>query len=85
MIREVHVYGQSLTLGASAGEHAQHRGLGTALVEEAVRIAREKGFERLAVISAIGTRPYYRRLQFDDGELYMHRCLSTETELGPEG
>ena len=83
MIREVHVYGQSLTLGANAGEHAQHRGLGTALVEEAVRLATDAGYAHLAVISAIGTRPYYRRLKFVDGDLYMHRTLSTDGRLTP--
>jgi len=76
LIREVHVYGASLPLGLRADAVAQHTGLGRALVEEAVRIARRAGYASLAVISAVGTRPYYRKLGFCDGELYQHRVLS---------
>ncbi len=75
LIREVHVYGASLPLGERAESAAQHAGLGRALVAEAARLAAEAGFARLAVISAVGTRPYYRRLGFRDGELYQHRAL----------
>ena len=53
---------------------AQHAGLGRTLVEEALRIAGRAGFGRLAVISAVGTRAYYRRAGFRDGELYQHRA-----------
>jgi len=75
MIREVHVYGASLELGRAAGGRAQHRGVGGSLVEAAVERARAAGFADLAVISAIGTRPWYRRLGFEDGELYQHRSI----------
>lgn len=75
VIREVHVYGTSLALGRRSDERAQHRGLGGRLVEEAVRQARAAGYENLAVISAVGTRPWYRRLGFEDGTLYQHRRL----------
>jgi elongator complex protein 3 len=75
LIREVHVYGASLPLGDRAESAAQHVGLGRALVAEAARRARDAGYPKLAVISAVGTRPYYRRLGFADGELYMHRAL----------
>ncbi len=75
LLREVHVYGASLPLGERAGTAAQHAGLGRALVEAAGRLAREAGFRSLAVISAVGTRPYYRRLGFADGELYQHRVV----------
>jgi elongator complex protein 3 len=75
MIREVHVYGQSLNLGQAASGRAQHLGLGTQLIERAVEIAAEHGYQRLAVISAIGTREYYRKRDFHDGHLYQHREL----------
>lgn len=75
MIREVHVYGQSLELGESAPGRAQHLGLGRQLIERAAAIARERGYQRLAVISAIGTRDYYRKRGFTDGELYQLRTL----------
>jgi len=75
LLREVHVYGSALSLGDRAGGAAQHRGLGRALVEEASRRARDAGLRSLAVISALGTRPWYRRLGFRDGALYQHRPL----------
>lgn len=75
MIREIHVYGQSLELGASEAGRAQHLGLGKQLIERAVELAREHGYRRLAVISAIGTREYYRKRGFVDGQLYQVRTL----------
>lgn len=75
IIREVHVYGQSLGIGESQPGRAQHAGLGTQLIERAVEIARERGYDRLAVISAIGTRGYYRKRGFADGTLYQVRPL----------
>jgi len=75
VIRDLHVYGGALPLGERSPSGAQHRGLGGRLVAEAARCAREAGFSDLAVISAVGTRPYYRRLGFVDGPLYQHRRL----------
>jgi elongator complex protein 3 len=71
MIREVHVYGPAVRLGAELESAPQHTGLGTQLVEKAKEIARQEGYDRLAVIAAIGTRPYYRERGFELGELYM--------------
>jgi elongator complex protein 3 len=75
MIREVHVYGQSLEIGELAPGMAQHLGLGKQLIERAAEIARARGYAKLAVISAIGTRGYYRKRGFVDGELYQFREL----------
>ncbi|MEL6403548.1 MAG: tRNA uridine(34) 5-carboxymethylaminomethyl modification radical SAM/GNAT enzyme Elp3 [Chloroflexota bacterium] len=78
MIREIHVYGQSLGIGDDKSGIAQHSGLGKALIERAVEIASEQAYDYLAVISAIGTREYYRKRGFDDGLLYQRRALTTE-------
>jgi elongator complex protein 3 len=75
LIREVHVYGQSLPVGAEKDGAAQHAGLGTRLLEEAERVARANGFERMAVISAVGTRGYYLGRGFERGELYLVKKL----------
>lgn len=75
LIREVHIYGQSLPVGAGQRGAAQHTGLGTRLIVEAERIARAAGFRRLAVIAAIGTRKYYQRRGFECGELYLAKQL----------
>jgi elongator complex protein 3 len=71
MIREVHVYGPALEIGAESGGEAQHLGLGRRLIAEAGERAGAAGFDRLAVISAIGTRRYYEGLGFERGNLYM--------------
>ncbi|MBM3124646.1 MAG: tRNA uridine(34) 5-carboxymethylaminomethyl modification radical SAM/GNAT enzyme Elp3 [Chloroflexi bacterium] len=71
LIRELHVYGQSLAVGAEKTGAAQHVGLGTRLLERAEITARERGFSRLAVISAVGTRQYYLERGFERGEYYL--------------
>jgi len=71
MIREVHVYGPALVVGAASGGEAQHAGIGQRLIERAQQVARAGGYRRLAVIAATGTRNYYRRWGFELGELYM--------------
>ena len=74
MIREVHVYGAVAALGhASTG--AQHSGLGRKLVARACDIAREAGYERINVISAVGTREYYASLGFERHGLYQQKEL----------
>ena len=64
IIREVHVYGQSLAVGVEKTGSAQHIGLGTRLILDAVEKTRSAGYKHLAVISAIGTREYYRKRGF---------------------
>jgi elongator complex protein 3 len=71
MIREVHVYGPALGIGADSSGEAQHLGLGRRLIAEAKVRARGAGFARLAVISAIGTRQYYEAQGFERDNLYM--------------
>ena len=75
MIREVHIYGESLPVGLEKTGAAQHAGLGTALLAEAERISKEHGYSELAVISAIGTRGYYLERGYQRGELYLIKDL----------
>jgi elongator complex protein 3 len=72
LVREVHVYGASLEIGRRGGPAAQHLGLGRRLLARAAQMARERGYPGLAVISAVGTRAYYRGLGFRDGAFYQH-------------
>lgn len=76
IIREVHVYGQSLEVGAEKSGSAQHAGLGTRLMKKAEQISRASGFERLAVISAVGTREYYLGRGFKRGKFYLLKELN---------
>ena len=75
VIREVHVYGPALPIGAASSGEAQHQGLGGQLLRAAEDAARAAGFRRLAVIAALGSRGYYRERGFELGELYMHKTL----------
>ena len=83
LIREVHVYGQSLPLGVDKEGAAQHIGLGTLLLRRSEEIARAKGFSQLAVIAAIGTRQYYASRGFRAGDLYMIKDSVTITSPLP--
>jgi len=61
LIRELHIYGQEVAIGDKQTEAAQHKGLGKTILAEAERIAREEfGASRIAILSGVGAREYYR-------------------------
>ena len=61
IIREVHTYGQMVPVGEKSLS-PQHRGLGKKLIKIAEGITKKKfGVKKIAVISGIGVRDYYRR------------------------
>jgi elongator complex protein 3 len=76
MIREVHIYGKVAEL-QTAGESAQHSGLGKKLIAKASELARQKGYSKINVISSVGTRAYYRNLGFIDNGLYQQFSLDS--------
>ncbi len=61
LIRELHVYGELLHHKQDAPDKVQHKGLGKKLMAIAEKIARENGYHKMAVISGIGVRQYYRK------------------------
>jgi elongator complex protein 3 len=72
MIREVKVPGTLVPIGEHDERRAQHRGIGTRLVQEALRIARDEWESpRLFVIAGVGVKPYYRRFGFSDHGPYL--------------
>ena len=75
IIREVHVYGKVLGLEDESTGESQHLGLGKELITEAERISKEKGFKKISVISAIGTREYYRKRGYELIDLYMTKDI----------
>ena len=75
IIREVHIFGQSIPVGRDLDGAAQHAGLGTTLLQEGERIAIERGYKKIAVIAAVGTRPYYLNRGYTRGELYLVKDL----------
>ncbi|KAI5476227.1 histone acetyltransferase [Pseudohyphozyma bogoriensis] len=81
MVRELHVYGTAVPMHARDPTLFQHQGIGTLLMEEAERIAREEhGSKKLAVISGIGVRSYYARLGFKLDGPYMSKLLYDEED-----
>ena len=76
IVRELHVYGSVVPIHNRDPTKFQHQGFGTLLMEEAERIAREEhGSIKLAVISGVGTRDYYRKLGYELDGPYMSKNL----------
>jgi len=77
IVRELHIYGPMLNVGSRIEDRSfQHRGYGAQLMQEAERIASEEfGVLKLSVISAVGTREYYKRLGYRIDGPYMSKVL----------
>jgi elongator complex protein 3 len=88
IVRELHVYGTAVAVhardaaAAGGGAHAaansaqQHQGYGALLMAEAERVAREEHRStKVAVISGVGTRDYYRKLGYELDGPYMSKWL----------
>jgi elongator complex protein 3 len=73
MLRELHVYGTLVPVGMDAAmtDEWQHRSFGHLLLSRAEEIASSAGFARLAIMSGIGVRPYYRRQGYERSGPYM--------------
>lgn len=76
LVRELHIYGQSLPLGEMEEGAAQHAGLGARLMAKAESLAKERGYRRMSVIASLGTRAYYQRQGYELGETYMTKVLA---------
>ncbi len=76
IIRELHVYGNEVAIGESAGGSQQHQGYGRRLIETAEEMAREGGYGKLAILSGIGVRQYYReKLGYEQDGPYVSKRL----------
>ncbi|MEM2785763.1 MAG: tRNA uridine(34) 5-carboxymethylaminomethyl modification radical SAM/GNAT enzyme Elp3 [Candidatus Nitrosotenuis sp.] len=77
IVRELHVYGKSLRIGQREDGQIQHSGLGRSLMYEAEKISKEEfDAKKLLVISAVGTREYYRKLGYISDGPYMAKMLT---------
>ena len=74
LIRELHVYGVVKKFG-EIGNQSQHVGFGKRLMAEAERIAKENGYKKMAVISGVGVREYYKKLGYHFEGTYMVKEL----------
>ncbi len=70
-VRELHTYGQLISIGKYDKASSQHQGLGKKLLKEAEKIAKKNNCEELSVISGVGVRDYYRGLGYRLQRTYM--------------
>ena len=75
LIRELHVYGKTQGLKSKQSSKSQHKGFGSILMRKAEEIAKQKGFSKISVISAVGTREYYKKLGYYKEGTYMCKDL----------
>ncbi|WP_236561577.1 elongator complex protein 3, partial [Nitrososphaera sp. AFS] len=77
IVRELHVYGLLLNVGSQkTSKSSQHTGYGLKLMQEAEKISRDEfGARVLFVISAVGTREYYRKMGYVLHGPYMAKVL----------
>jgi len=76
IIREIHTYGRQIQISKSDKEASQHHGLGRKLIKEAENIAKNFGLKKIAVISGVGVRDYFRKLNFKLRDNYMVKKLN---------
>lgn len=75
IVRELHTYGEALPIGIRK-QALQHQGLGKNLLSEAERIAKKEWqLKKIAVISGVGARQYYRNLGYHLEDTYMIKWL----------
>jgi len=76
-VREIHTYGQLYPLrGRVALISPQHKGLGKKLIKEAEKIAKKEfGLNKIAVISGVGVRNYWKKLGYKLKDTYMIKNL----------
>ncbi|MGA3192881.1 MAG: tRNA uridine(34) 5-carboxymethylaminomethyl modification radical SAM/GNAT enzyme Elp3 [Candidatus Bathyarchaeia archaeon] len=76
IVRELHVYGSLVPVGKHSAKDWQHKGYGGILLAQAERITLEEyGFKKILVISALGTKQYYKRFGYDYDGVYMSKTL----------
>jgi elongator complex protein 3 len=78
LIREIHTYGLQTNIGQK-GFSAQHTGLGKKLILEAEKIARtEFNLKKIAAISGVGARAYWRKNGYKLQKTYMVKKIGKD-------
>ncbi len=74
IIRELHVYGQLVSIGNT--KKVQHSGLGKKLLAEAEKIVKDSKVKKIAIISGVGVRGYYRKWGYKLSDSYMVKKIN---------
>jgi elongator complex protein 3 len=76
LIRELHVYGEMVPVGSKQKKAWQHKGWGEKLIKEAEKIASEShDIKKMIIMSALGTKKYYQKLDYKKDGAYVSRKL----------
>jgi elongator complex protein 3 len=75
IIRELHVYGQALSIGAKNELSGQHKGIGKKLMEEAEFVAKKYKKKKMIIISGVGAKEYYKKLGYKKEGPYMIKMI----------
>lgn len=76
LVRELHVYGQTVPIGLIKKQAWQHKGFGNRLLKESERIARgEFDMRKVVVMSGIGTRKYYAKFGYKKDGPFVSKVL----------
>jgi elongator complex protein 3 len=75
LLRELHVYGELVSVGASQSK-TQHQGLGKRLLSQAETLARLAGYTQMAIISGVGVRGYYKKMGYKLSRTYLIKKIN---------
>jgi elongator complex protein 3 len=76
IVRELHIYGPLVPVGKHLAKAWQHRGYGSILLGEAERVTQEDyDLKKILIISALGTKQYYKRFGYRYEGVYMAKTL----------
>ena len=79
IVRELHVLGQVVDIGNNSDfttTTSQHKGYGSRLLENAEKIVKnEFGLNSISIISAVGTRQYYKKFGYRLNGPYVSKDL----------
>jgi elongator complex protein 3 len=76
VVRELHVYGPLVPVGMHVAKAWQHKGYGSILLSEAERISKEEyDLGKIVVLSALGTKQYYRKFGYKSDGPYVSKAL----------
>jgi elongator complex protein 3 len=76
LVRELHVYGETVPIGKRKLQAWQHKGFGRRLLQEAEKIAKEEfDMKKMIIISGIGVREYFKKFGYSKDGAYVSKRI----------